>query len=91
MSRTSTLILIGILVILVPFSAFPISFRTFLAVILGACVSGIGLATRAQEIREMRSRTRTETSSPTASAMASESVKLPSESHPQEPPSISPI
>lgn len=51
MSRYSTLILLGILIILVPFSGFPVSFRTFLAVILGACVSGIGLALRMQSAR----------------------------------------
>jgi len=46
MSRPSTLILLGILVILVPFSGLPITFRNLLAIILGACVLGIGLALR---------------------------------------------
>lgn len=51
MSRTSTLILLGILIVLTPFSGFPISFRTLLAVVFGACVSGIGLSMRAHEVR----------------------------------------
>jgi len=46
MSRSSLLILLGMLVILVPFSGFPISLRTLLAVIFGACVFGIGLKMR---------------------------------------------
>jgi len=46
MSRASTLILLGVLVILVPFSGVPVSLRSLLAVILGACVLGIGLGMR---------------------------------------------
>ncbi len=49
MSRNSTLILLGILTVLVPFSGLPIAFRTLLAVIFGACVAGIGFALRARE------------------------------------------
>ncbi|MCX6787555.1 MAG: hypothetical protein NT108_00095 [Candidatus Kaiserbacteria bacterium] len=51
MSRASTLILLGILAILVPFSGLPISIRSLLAVMFGACVSGIGLSLRAREAR----------------------------------------
>ncbi len=51
MSRTSTLILLGILVILAPYSGLPITFRNLLAVIFGACVLGIGLSMRAREAR----------------------------------------
>jgi len=46
MSRPSMLILIGILTILAPFSGLPVAIRTLLAVILGACVFGIGLSLR---------------------------------------------
>ncbi len=46
MSRSSTLILLGAIVILIPFSGFPVSFRTLLAVICGACILGIGLSIR---------------------------------------------
>lgn len=46
MSRSSTLILLGVFAILAPFSGFPIAFRNLLAVIFGACVLGIGLAIR---------------------------------------------
>ncbi|MEK7114127.1 MAG: hypothetical protein AAB850_01090 [Patescibacteria group bacterium] len=51
MSRTSTLILLGVLVILAPFSGLPASLRSLLAVILGACVLGIGISERAREVR----------------------------------------
>lgn len=54
MSRNSTLILLGILIVLVPFSGLPMAFRTFLAVILGACVAGIGVALRSREARNRR-------------------------------------
>lgn len=46
MSRSSTLILLGVLVILAPFSGFPMSIRSLIAVICGACVLGIGLSMR---------------------------------------------
>ncbi|MFA5942668.1 MAG: hypothetical protein WC798_03285 [Candidatus Paceibacterota bacterium] len=46
MSRASTLILLGIFVILAPFSGLPITIRNLLSVIFGACVLGIGLALR---------------------------------------------
>lgn len=48
MSRAGILILLGILVILAPFSGLPTSIRSLLAVILGACVLGIGLMLRAR-------------------------------------------
>ena len=48
MSRPSILILLGILVILTPFSGLPISIRSLLSVIFGACVLGIGLSLRAR-------------------------------------------
>ncbi|MGD0328592.1 MAG: hypothetical protein ABSB00_02695 [Minisyncoccia bacterium] len=47
MSRASSLILLGILVILAPFSGLPIALRSLLAVIFGACVLGLGLSMRA--------------------------------------------
>ncbi len=46
MSRPSILILIGVLTIIAPFSGLPVSFRSLLTVILGACVLGIGLSLR---------------------------------------------
>ena len=49
MSRSSVLILLGILVILAPFSGFPMTFRSLLAVIFGACVLGIGISMRANK------------------------------------------
>lgn len=52
MSRASTLILLGILTILTPFSGLPMAFRSLLAVIFGATVLGIGLSERAKEVRE---------------------------------------
>lgn len=49
MSRSSLLILIGVLIILVPFSGLPAAIRTLLAVIFGACVLGIGISMRARK------------------------------------------
>lgn len=46
MSRPSILIILGILIVLVPFSGLPVSIRTILTVILGAIVFGIGLSLR---------------------------------------------
>ena len=51
MSRNSTLILLGILVVLTPFSGLPIAFRTLLTVIFGACVAGIGFSLRTHEVQ----------------------------------------
>jgi hypothetical protein len=49
MSRSSTLILLGVLIILVPFSGLPVTVRSLLSVILGACILGIGLSMRARK------------------------------------------
>ena len=49
MSRTSALILLGVLILLVPFSGLPISFRSLLTLVFGACVLGIGLSLRARD------------------------------------------
>ncbi len=54
MSRASTLILLGVLVILAPFSGLPIAFRNLFAVIFGACVLGIGLAMRSREAQSIQ-------------------------------------
>ncbi|MFA6415043.1 MAG: hypothetical protein WCV89_03630 [Candidatus Paceibacterota bacterium] len=64
MSRTSTLILLGVLVILAPFSGLPIAIRSLLAVIFGACVLGIGLSIRAQEARNARAQVPAEAPQP---------------------------
>ncbi len=50
MSRTSTLILLGVLVILSPFLGLPATFRSLITVILGACVLGAGLSERARAV-----------------------------------------
>jgi hypothetical protein len=49
MSRPSTLILLGILIILAPFSGLPINIRTLLLVVFGAYTLGIGLSLRTQK------------------------------------------
>jgi hypothetical protein len=49
MSRAITLILLGTLVVLTPFSGLPITVRSLLAVIFGACVLGIGLSMRTRK------------------------------------------
>lgn len=53
MSRASTLIVLGVLIVLVPFSGLPVALRSLLAVVFGACVLGIGFALRSREV-EMR-------------------------------------
>jgi len=75
MSRNGTLILLGVLVILTPFSGLPMNIRSLLAVILGACVLGIGFSMRAREAR---------------SASAQLPVEAPP-SEPAPPQTISPI
>jgi len=52
MSRAGMLILLGILVILAPFSGLPTTMRSLLAIIFGACVLGIGLSMRAHNHKE---------------------------------------
>ncbi len=49
MSRAGIIILLGILTILTPFSGLPVSIRTFLTVVFGACVIGIGIAIRSRD------------------------------------------
>ena len=55
MSRSSTLILLGVLTILAPFSGLPIALRNLLAAIFGACVLGIGISLRTREARHTMS------------------------------------
>ncbi len=76
MSRTSTLILLGILTTLTPFSGLPVSIRTLLAVVLGAGVAATGLIMRAEEAHEQR---QASDSQPTAPIAVPESVVTPSE------------
>ena len=49
MSRTSALILLGILILITPFSGLPMTLRSLFLVIFGACVLGIGLSMRANK------------------------------------------
>jgi len=77
MSRSSVLILLGILTILAPFSGLPVSFRNLLAVVFGACVLGIGFALRARDVR-------------TAQALT-EPFFAPEPAQPSAPQEISPI
>lgn len=51
MSRSSALILFGFFTVLIPFSGLPVSIRTVLSVIAGACVVGIGFSLRPTEQR----------------------------------------
>lgn len=54
MSRSSTLILFGILIMLTPYSGLPIAFRTFLIVVFGACVAVFGFLLRKSDVRESK-------------------------------------
>jgi hypothetical protein len=51
MSRASSLILVGVLLILTPFSGFPIAIRSLLVVVFGLVVLGLGLSLRSHEVR----------------------------------------
>ncbi len=64
MSRTSALILLGILVMLAPFSGLPVAFRSLLEVIFGACVLGIGFFMRAKESARAAAPLRAESAAP---------------------------
>jgi hypothetical protein len=93
MSRASVLILLGVLVILAPFSGFPIALRSLFSLVLGACVVGIGLMLRTRDTQP-----RAETHAPTMSAAepAPEAASFPPETYspsepPQEPRDVSPI
>jgi hypothetical protein len=52
MSRTSALILLGIIVVLTPFSGLPIAFRSLINVVCGIAVLGIGLLLRTHEVHQ---------------------------------------
>jgi len=54
MSRSSSLILLGVLIVLVPFSGLPSALRVLLTVIFGAIVLGFGIAERAEKVAESR-------------------------------------
>ncbi len=49
MSRAGVLIVLGVLTILTPFSGLPVAIRSFLAVIFGVCIAGIGISLRMPE------------------------------------------
>lgn len=55
MSRASMIIILGILIMLVPFSGLPIAYRSFMVVVFGLCVLGLGVSLRAREVRKMQS------------------------------------
>lgn len=54
MSRTSAIILLGVLTILTPYSGLPATYRTLITVVLGATVAWVGLLTRSEEMRALR-------------------------------------
>jgi hypothetical protein len=51
MSRGGTLILLGVLTMLAPFSGLPVHIRTFVSLGLGVCVLAIGFFMRMKEAR----------------------------------------
>ncbi|MFA6408223.1 MAG: hypothetical protein WCW36_01965 [Candidatus Paceibacterota bacterium] len=50
MSRTSTLILLGVLNILTPFSGLPVAFRSLLTVAVGLATLAIGVSLRKKDV-----------------------------------------
>jgi hypothetical protein len=83
MSRSSTLILLGLLVALAPFSGLPSSFRTLIAVVLGLIVLGVGVAERARNVREAKAAREHVETAPhlVGSSAASHSVEYSAASH----------
>ena len=71
MTRSSALILLGILFILDPFSGLPSALRTLIAVVIGAIVLGIGIAERMEKVAQAK-----------AAQMASEPTVAESEAAP---------
>ena len=57
MSKSATLIILGLLVILVPFSGLPSGLRTLLSVLFGAGVLGVGVVLRTREAAQQAART----------------------------------
>ncbi len=70
MSRSSTLILLGVLVVLAPFSGLPMNIRSLLSVLFGAGIVVVGLS--------MRMRT-----APTTPQSIAEVLALPIEAPPE--------
>lgn len=54
MSRSSTLIVFGLLLMLVPVSGLPSSLRALLTVVFGACVLVVGIMARAEIVRKTK-------------------------------------
>lgn len=54
MSRNNILIILGALIVVVPFIGIPLGAWRMLEVVLGACVFGVGLSLRARDARHAR-------------------------------------
>lgn len=54
MSRSSTLILLGVLVLIAPFSGLPLSFLSFLLPVLGCFIAIIGISIRTAQVRKAK-------------------------------------
>ncbi len=65
MSRTSALIVLGILTLITPFSGLPMALRSLLTVACGASILGIGLMLRAREAKSAQPPKEAPTSEPT--------------------------
>ena len=70
MSRSSILIVLGILSILAPFSGLPSALRTLLAIVLGGAVLGIALSDRVREQHRLISESRATPHTPHAEGSA---------------------
>ena len=77
MSRASTLLLIGVLTLLVPFSGLPASIRALLTVLLGAAVLGVGLSLRVRDVRRAQGDTPPRDAAPTPEMLAAPLSEMP--------------
>jgi hypothetical protein len=82
MSRSSTLIVLGALVILAPYSGLPVAVRGILEVAFGALVLSFGLWMRAREVRRV---------APDSPVQGEPAPSVPMAEAPTPPAGVSPI
>lgn len=83
MSKSSALILLGVLTVLTPFSGLPASFRDFLTVVFGILVLAVGFLLRAKEVAEHAAATPVPPADPTPAPV--EKAPEPTVVMPEEP------
>ena len=91
MSRSSALILLGLLIMLAPVSGLPSALRTLLVFLFGACVLIIGIVMRAEKARKAKEAAPVAPVAPAAAPPASAAAPVMPAPPPVPPKNISPI